>query len=106
VPPRQVDVRRRIVRPDAEELQVAEERARCGRAPGDRRRREPSRAQIGEIALDVGGRGTCDRRAEERAEATKVAAVRVDRARRAPGRQQRQESLHLGIGGLLRHDLG
>src|SRR5215203_4396613 len=72
-PARQLDRRRRVVRARAEQLLVAEERPNRGRAPGDRRRGEPLRALLGDVAFEVGGRRRPRRPPEEARELLEVA---------------------------------
>jgi hypothetical protein len=76
---------------------VAEERARGSRAARDRRRREAVGAQLRDVPLEIVDRRPRDRLAEERAERGEIARVRLDRARRAPRREQREEAVDRGI---------
>ena len=82
---------------------VAEERADGGQAARDRRRGEPARAQLGEVALELlarrAGEGLWPSQSVERGE---VAPVRLDRPRRQPRRRDREEALDLRICGWAR----
>ena len=69
----------------AEQLLVAEEAARRGGAARDRRAGEPVRAELRRRSARARSvRRAADRLAEERGERVEVAAVGLDRARRAP----------------------
>ena len=92
-----VELGGRVVGARADQLQVAEERARRRGAARDRRGREAVGAQLCHVALEVVERRVGDGRAEERAERGEVAAVRVDRPRRAAGGEQREEALELAV---------
>jgi hypothetical protein len=77
----QLELGRRVVLARAEKLEVAEERARCGRAARDRRRREPVGPELCRVALELFHRRRRERLAEKHAQAREVAAVRIDRVR-------------------------
>ncbi len=89
--PRQVEVGRRVVGPRAEQQLVPEERLNGGDTPADRRGGEPLRAESRDVALEVGGVGRPDGPPERAGEGVEVAPVRLDRARGAPRREQREE---------------
>ena len=95
---RKVQLGGRVVGSLAEQDEVAEERTYCGRAARHGRGREPLRAEIGEVALELLGRDRVRRAPEPVRERAQVAAVRLDGARRAPGGEEGEEAFDLRIG--------
>ena len=91
--PRQLDRRGGVVVARAEQLLVAVEAARGGGAARDRRAGEPVGAQLRRVALELLERRLRDRLPEVRAELPEVAAVGLDRLRRPPRGEQREEAL-------------
>ena len=77
---------------------MAEEGAHGRNAPADRRGRQPRRAQLGEVALELLGRDSCDRPVEPTPERREVPAVSLDGLRRARTRKQREKPFDLGVG--------
>ena len=100
---REGDVGSGVVVARAEELQVAEERARGGRPARDRRRRQPARPELGRVLLDVVGGCVRDGLPEMGAEGREVAAVRIDRTRRPPRREEREEAVDVPVTSHLAH---
>ena len=103
---RQLELGGRVVAARADQLEVAEERARRRGAARDRRGREPVGAELRDVALEVVEPSRpATRRAEERAQRGEVAPVRVDCPRRAPRREQREERLdvavRIGVGAVV-----
>ena len=76
---------------------MAVEAARGRGAARDRRAREAVGAQLGGVALELLGGRLGDGLAEEGAQRGQVAPVRLDRPRRAPRGEQREEALDVGI---------
>ena len=95
---RQLQRRGRVVLARAEQHLMAEERAERGDPARDRRGCDPGGAHLGEPALELLRRRLRDRTLTPGRELQQVAPVRLDRARRPPGREQRQESVELGVG--------
>src|SRR4051794_10326005 len=87
----------RVLLHAADQLQVAEERACRCRAPRQRRGRQTGLAAVGDEALELLGRRLCGRAAEPFGEGGQVAAVCLDRARRAARREQGEERVDVGI---------
>src|SRR5581483_9059317 len=92
-PLRELDLGRGVVGPRAEEHLVAEEGADRGEAARDRRRGEPVRAELRDVAGEVVRLRARRRAAEPRREMREVAAVRLDRAGREARRGEGEEAL-------------
>ena len=97
-PPRQVDVRGRVVAPLAERDQMAVEGTGGGGTARDRARRLAPPAQVGEPALDVVR--PCGRRRTSQVarQVGEVAPVRVDRSWRPARGEQGEKAFHGRIG--------
>ena len=94
---RQVELGRGVVGACAEQRLVAEEGADRGDPSRDRRRRQPGGAELGEVLLELLRRDPADGPVEPGRQRGEVAAVRVDRLRRAPSREQREKAFDFGI---------
>lgn len=94
---RRLDLRRGVVRARAEQDLVGEEGARRRDPPRDRRRGEALGAELGEVGLDIVARRLGDGLIEASLEVEQVPTVGLDRPRRPACREQREESLELGV---------
>ncbi len=96
--PRELDRRGRVLDLRADEDQVPEVRPHGGHTTGERRRREPGGAHLGEPALEVLDGRVAHVPRPERGERGQIAAVGVERARGAPGGQEQQIAIEIGVG--------
>src|SRR5438045_3080173 len=94
-PPGERELGGRVVGAGAEELEVAEEAPRRRRPPRDRRRGEAFGPQLRRVALELAERRQRERLVEKTREAVEVAPIGVDRPRRAPRCEQREERFEL-----------
>ena len=83
---------------------MAEEGADRGDPARDRRRRQTGGAQFREVVLELLGRHLADGPVEPGRQCGEVAAVRVDRLRRAASREQREKAFDFGIGRRRFHE--
>jgi hypothetical protein len=86
-----------VVRARPEQDLVGEEGARRRDPPRDRRRGKALGAKLREVGLDVVARRLGDGLIEASLEVEQVPTVGLDRPRRAARREQREETLELGV---------
>ena len=94
---RQVELCCGVVQPLPQQHLVTEERSQGGHAARDRRARETGRAKLRQVGLEILGGRPGDGGAEPVRDRVEIAAVRLDRARRTPRCEQREETLDLGV---------